>query len=557
MELTDKSHDQPLKFGLLLNNFTVEAWQFDAIGHLLDSGHLLSVAIIQTVSANPQSFFSRIRQYPWRRFIFRWWHRFLFKPEAKKIVDISDLLEDIPILTVTPIQKGYSQFFPDETIQQLGEMHLDFMLRFGFSILRGDILQSARFGIWSYHHDDERHIRGGPPGFWEVFKADISNGVILQQLTNDLDKGIILARMQLPVIPYSWKAQLNQLYFSSSYLVAQVAYKAQTAQLFPQLSTSDAPVYKAPTNHIMCWYWIKMAWRRLLFHLRTLILQEDWNIGLIEASLPAVTDNPKQYIPQARWLPKEKRYQYLADPFVIEHANETWLFAEKYDYRIGQGKIVAAKASEQYRFFRPALDVESHCSFPFVFIEGGRLFCIPENYVSGMIHIYEWDQQSEQFIFYCQILEGIAAIDPVLYTHNGIWWLLFSRKELASAQLYAYFSTEMKGPYKPHPLNPVKTDIFSSRNAGTPWVKNGRIYRFAQDCAGSYGRMVRMMEMNISSTSFNEKEVTRIMPDDKSPYCRGLHTINGCSQLTVIDGKRYSFSWWGLRHQWLLKVKKR
>ena len=65
-------------------------------------------------------------------------------------------------------------------------------MRFGFNIIRGDILNSATYGVWSYHHGDNSVNRGSPPGFWEVFLDWKVSGVTLQLLSEDLDNGQIL-----------------------------------------------------------------------------------------------------------------------------------------------------------------------------------------------------------------------------------------------------------------------------------------------------------------------------------------------------------------------------
>ena len=40
-----------------------------------------------------------------------------------------------------------------------------FMLRVGFNIIRGEILNVPKYGVWSFHHDDEVKYRGGPAGY--------------------------------------------------------------------------------------------------------------------------------------------------------------------------------------------------------------------------------------------------------------------------------------------------------------------------------------------------------------------------------------------------------
>ena len=80
----------------------------------------------------------------------------------------------------------------EEDILKIKHYNLDVLIRFGFKILRGDILKAAKYGIWSYHHGDNDLNRGGPAGFWEVIEHWDITGSTLQILSEDLDGGKIL-----------------------------------------------------------------------------------------------------------------------------------------------------------------------------------------------------------------------------------------------------------------------------------------------------------------------------------------------------------------------------
>ena len=192
-----------LRFGLMINGLTVEQWQYETIKILIDNGMKLTLIIQKNDDTPAPSFFDKIRNYPYRRLIFRVWHRFIFKPRSKYPTDLTKLTENIPTIFCTPIMKGISSYFEDIDIQEIKNQNLDFILRFGFNIIRGEILNAAKYGIWSFHHDDERIIRGGPPGFWEFMREIPNNGIILQRLTNSLDKGIILKRLNFKTI-FPW-----------------------------------------------------------------------------------------------------------------------------------------------------------------------------------------------------------------------------------------------------------------------------------------------------------------------------------------------------------------
>ena len=68
----------------------------------------------------------------------------------------------------------------------------DVLIRLGFRILRGKILNISKYGVWSYHHGDNNTNRGGPAGVWEVLEKNHETGVVLQILNEDLDGGFKL-----------------------------------------------------------------------------------------------------------------------------------------------------------------------------------------------------------------------------------------------------------------------------------------------------------------------------------------------------------------------------
>ncbi len=129
--------------------------------------------------------------------------------------------------------------------------NLDFILRFAPGILRGEILSAARYGIWSYHHDDEEKYRGGPPCFWEIYNGDPQTGAILQRLTDRLDAGIILRKGFVPTIHDSYAGNINSANFESAPWPAQVCTDIRNGHaeyLDAPPSRSTAPIYYPPNN---------------------------------------------------------------------------------------------------------------------------------------------------------------------------------------------------------------------------------------------------------------------------------------------------------------------
>jgi len=81
---------------------------------------------------------------------------------------LSELLPGIRVIEVEPKKLKFSDSLTSEDVEKIEQAEVDILFRLGFRILRGGILNAARYGIWSYHHGDNRMMRGGPSGFWEL-----------------------------------------------------------------------------------------------------------------------------------------------------------------------------------------------------------------------------------------------------------------------------------------------------------------------------------------------------------------------------------------------------
>src|SRR5439155_14633573 len=116
------------------------------------------------------------------------------KPDAFEPKDLKHLLTGVPTMEVMPIRTKFSDHFRAEDVENIKRHEIDVLLRLGFRILRGEVLNSSKYGVWSYHHGDNAINRGGPAGFWEAMESWPETGSILQILTEDLDNGKVLCR---------------------------------------------------------------------------------------------------------------------------------------------------------------------------------------------------------------------------------------------------------------------------------------------------------------------------------------------------------------------------
>src|SRR5262249_8427405 len=146
----------------------------------------------------------------------------------------------------TTLRKGkWSEYFSEQDIAAIRSYDLDFILRFGFNIIRGEILRVPRFGIWSFHHDDEMTYRGGPPCFWEIYYKDPVTGAVLQKLTDRLDGGIVLKKGYLKTIDYSYSKNVDQIYYESAKWPSQICsliYNGKIEIFMASASATNAPI---------------------------------------------------------------------------------------------------------------------------------------------------------------------------------------------------------------------------------------------------------------------------------------------------------------------------
>ncbi len=171
---------------------------------------------------------------------------------SRRSIDLSSRFAATPRMEVQVIRRGkFSEYFPDADIAAIRAHDLDFMLRFGFNIIRGEILSSARYGVWSFHHDDLDKYRGSPPCFWEVYLGDPLTGITLQRLTDRLDSGIVLRKESFPTALDSYPRNIETgLQFGVSW-PADLCRKILSGEVacFDQPpASSAAAVFHAPTN---------------------------------------------------------------------------------------------------------------------------------------------------------------------------------------------------------------------------------------------------------------------------------------------------------------------
>jgi hypothetical protein len=473
---------------------------------------------------------------------------FKVRSDAFEKMDLSDLLEGCPVISVIPEKTKHSDYFSAADCQTIGSYDLDVALRFGFRILRGDALLIAKHGVWSYHHGDGRVNRGGPPGFWEVMLSEPITGSMLQVLTEELDNGRVLYRSWSSTNEkFSVKRNKNNYYWKSSVFVLRKLrelYESDGCGLpIEDSNTTFSPyhqkLYKKPTNAEMVPLLSRLAGRAVTKVWHDSVYLDQWCLAYQFNANPS---NGTSALYRFKYVipPKDRFY---ADPFPVEFRDRYFVFFEDYIYQKDKAHISAFEIDKNGIVGEPfkVLEKEYHLSYPFTFEWQGEYYMIPESGANRTVELYRCHSFPTEWRLENVLMEDVRAVDTTISEVDGTWWMFMN---IASDdisynydELHLFHAESPQGPWRPHRCNPVKSDARSARPAGRLFRWHGDLYRPAQDCSGHYGYAISINKIvRLNPNEFIEEPVSRILPAwDKRVIA--THTINSCGAMTIIDCK--------------------
>ncbi len=536
--------EKKLRVGILCDGLVFQRWQAECIRQVLALDGVKPVVLVvnDRPAADRPSFSERMRKQPWRIAFYLRYRRKRFNPRAMEPEDLSNTLGHLPRILCKTTKLGHGDYFQPADLNALRDLDIDVLLRFGFNIIRGEILELPRYGVWSYHHGDEQKYRGGPPGFWEIMNDDPITGAILQRLTDTLDGGFVLRKGWFKTIDHSLRETVDTVLMHSAPWAAHVCREILAGReeaATGTLSDTKAVIHKYPDNATFLAFLSKQASNKMRFHQRELKEHEEWNIGVLYQPIQNLLEERPSL--NARWLPSPSKGQYRADPFGYITDGQLNVLYEKYDYKKASGEInrLRPKRDNVLKRSRTLLGGGSHLSYPYVIERDGQVFVVPENAAKGCVELYRMNAANDSLDHVRTLLDE-PLLDPTVFEHQGRWWLFGTKAPLTNVELFAYHSDRFEGPYAPHASNPIKSDIRSSRPGGTPFTHNGELYRPAQDSSLTYGGRIAINRiLELSPFAFREEIVKYIGPFKGTAYSQGMHTLSAVGNITLVDGKRH------------------
>lgn len=263
------------------------------------------------------------------------------------------------------------------------------------------------------------------------------------------------------------------------------------------------------------------------------IFAESWNVAyrirqegapLEHSETPfTVIKNPFRY--------------WAADPFLFEYGDNTYIFAELYDYILRRGVIGYYQLNAKKSRWIPIIKEKHHLSYPFIYMLDGKIYILPEANESETLYRYRAVHFPDQWVREKPLLNKIRFADTTPlpeydYQLAMTYDLLDQTLKLIDLEQKTVISASFdeEGIKRPAGYSAHKLPI-----------------RAAQDCREDYGKGIILYRYEIKNRKqYTEKIIRSINPNsvilsDKL-FIDGIHTYNQSRQFEVIDIKTRRFN---------------
>jgi hypothetical protein len=264
-----------------------------------------------------------------------------------------------------------------------------------------------------------------------------------------------------------------------------------------------------------------------------------WRVGYRFADGPGVAETGELGTGW-RQVPDDGGHFY-ADPFPFEWQGRHFIFVEDYPHAAGKALISVVEVGETGEAPTPApvLEEPFHLSYPQVFERHGAIWMLPEASASGRLTLYRAERFPDRWVPETVLLEGGAISDATLLDEGGRLWLFATDRDghgSTSDMLAVFDAPALKGPWKPHRLNPILIDRRRARPGGAFQRIGGRILLPVQDGTNGYGGGLGLSELlRLDEDCVRLSGPVPVGPEGDWPYPR-IHTLNRAGRLEVIDG---------------------
>jgi hypothetical protein len=532
-----------LRVAVCLQSFEVPAWHAEILRSLIDSK---LASIILVISENRRLAGNAARRGLLCRAVER-----LENPKRQRIPDamatvrVDELVGGFEKMSVESLRS--SELPPNRRSSQAYKV--DVLIALAHPDDLACINSSSRYGTWYFEHRGQAMLPydGALVGLTEVLSREpcLASSLRVRQANLDLER--IAVSTFSPVDCLSHYATRNQHLWKCSKFVRRTLARCHAeggADFLRSLAPSEPstesatpclrePARSGATGRAFISY---LAWRirqrktRRRHSERWVLLAGRKGVGWRPDALVQLVPPPGRF-----W----------ADPHCVEKHGAIHVFFEDASLKTGKGRIATMTVGADGRYSTPATVLERpyHLSYPFIFRWNDDYFMIPESAENRAIELYRCLHFPDQWRFEHNLMEDVRAYDTTLVQYQGRWWMFanIAEHEAASTwdELHVFDSDQpLSRDWRPHPLNPVVSDVRRARPAGRLIFEQGRLYRPSQDSSGRYGRALCINEvLELNGHSYRECLVARVEPDPNQGLM-AVHSYSTAGPLAFMDAIR-------------------
>ncbi len=558
-----KPHDR-LRVGLLLGDSTVAAWSYEMIENIkqcLSAEIVLVVMISEPSQTKGKSKISRTEDGesdPFTRSITgrlckvaynSMIERHFDVPDSNERKNSSSLLKDIPVIHCQTDERTESDHIAEDAISRIKKHNISIFVNCGVRNPKGEILNCAKYGIWSIHIGNKAVDGAETPGLLESLRNYPVTVSTLQAVTDDSGDGHVLYRSYSYTHDMSARDNRSScLWKSLSFMTRKMEelHRKGEKEFFKTVDrVASHPVLHSGPSHtpltnselvkIMCSK--VMAKARIVFDHR--LFHKQWFLMFhLSDKFSSSLCRYEKIIP-----PKDRLW---ADPHVLYRDGKYYIFIEELIYPAKNAHISLIVMDKTGDYQEPVKVIEKpyHLSYPSTFEHEGEFYMIPDNRSRRTIELYKCVDFPLKWEWQMNLMEDIIASDATVHYHGGKWWMFANMTENRAAstwdELSLFYSEDLfSKKWKAHPRNPVISDCRSARPAGRIFEINGRLYRPSQNCSVRYGYGFNISHIELlDEHNYEETIVSRVTPHwDKKIIA--THTFNRANSLHIIDAQAW------------------
>lgn len=236
---------------------------------------------------------------------------------------------------------------------------------------------------------------------------------------------------------------------------------------------------------------------------------------------------------------KDDGQRYFADPCVVDHGDQTYIFVEEFPYATQRGLISVATldAAGMATTPKPVLESSVHLSYPHVFAYDGAHWMLPEASASGGVDLYRATSFPDAWIPVARLIDE-PLHDATLHFDGVHWWMFAASQYLRSSSwcgLKVFHAPNLMGPWQAASNDALKVDVRCTRPAGPLVTIDNTLWRPTQNCRNGYGHSLTWCRIDILTPRSILETATGSMRFGDSDRHLGPHTWTRSSRFEATD----------------------